>query len=74
MLSDLSPGERARLVQLRGERAFRRRLMELGFLPGATLRLVRRAGVGQLIEVELRRSHVSLRLSEARGIHVEPCR
>ncbi|MHC5209566.1 MAG: FeoA family protein [Planctomycetota bacterium] len=54
-----------------GERAYRRRLLELGFVPGTELRLVRRVGVGDVLEVELRHSRVSLRISEARDIEVE---
>jgi Fe2+ transport system protein FeoA len=54
-----------------GERSYRRRLMELGFVPGTELRVVRRVGVGDVLEVELRHSRVSLRISEARRIEVE---
>jgi len=54
-----------------GERSYRRRLLELGFVPGTELRLVRRVGVGDVLEVELRHSRVSLRISEARRIEVE---
>jgi GTPase involved in cell partitioning and DNA repair len=39
--------------------------MELGFLPGTSVRLVRRVGVGDLVEFEVRGSHISLRGSEA---------
>jgi Fe2+ transport system protein FeoA len=54
-----------------GERTYRRRLLELGFVPGTELRLVRRVGVGNVLEVELRHSRVSLRINEARDIEVE---
>ena len=42
-LSELPDGEIGRLVRLDGDRAFRRRLMELGLLPGTPVRVVRRA-------------------------------
>ena len=64
-LRDLVPGQSARLAQVGGERSFRRRLMELGFLPGTRVRLVRRVDVGDLVELEVRGSHISLRHSEA---------
>ena len=63
--ANILPGQRARLVQIGGERSFRRRLMELGFLPGTSVRLVRRVGVGDLVEFEVRGGHISLRASEA---------
>ncbi len=63
--SNILPGQRARLVQIGGERSFRRRLMELGFLPGTSVRCVRRVGVGGLVEFEVRGGHISLRASEA---------
>jgi Fe2+ transport system protein FeoA len=70
-LSALRTGQTAVLVAVGGERGYRRRLLELGFVPGTSLRLVRRVDVGDILEVELRHSRVSLRLSEARSIEVD---
>ncbi|HZL98766.1 MAG TPA: FeoA domain-containing protein, partial [Planctomycetota bacterium] len=67
----LAAGQRAVLRSVAGERAYRRRLLELGFVPGTELRLVRRVGVGDVLEVELRHSRISLRISEASAIEVE---
>jgi len=71
-LAKLPEQGRATLRSVGGDRAYRRRLLELGFVPGTELRLVRRVGVGNVLEVELRHSRVSLRISEAQGIEVEP--
>lgn len=71
-LQDLSPGQSALLVEIGGERPFRRRLMEMGFLPGTRVRLVRRVDVGDLVELEVRGSHISLRRSEAGHLLLEP--
>jgi ferrous iron transport protein A len=65
LLRDLSPGQSARLAQVGGDRPFRRRLMEKGFLPGTVVRLVRR------VEIEVRGSHISLRWSEAGSLILE---
>ena len=65
-------GRSARLVRLGGERSFRRRLMELGLLPGTPVRLVRRADVGGVLELEVRGCRVTVRRSEARLLEVEP--
>ena len=70
-LSVLPVGQRALLRSVGGERAYRRRLLELGFVPGTELRLVRRVGVGDVLEVELRHSRISLRISEAHALEVE---
>lgn len=69
-LGSLPPGARARLVTVGGERAFRRRLLELGLLPGTPVRIVRRVDVGQLIEVEVAGGFLSLRQAEAARIEV----
>ena len=42
--------------------------VELGLLPGTRLRLVRKADVGGILEVEVRGCHLSLRHSEARHL------
>lgn len=71
-LHSMTPGARGRLIEVGGERTFRRRLMELGLLPGTQVRLVRRVPVGDLLELEVRGCHVSLRGSEAAQLMVEP--
>lgn len=70
-LNEMRPGESARLTQVGGERSFQRRLMELGFLPGTPVRLVRRVDIGDLVELEVRGGHISLRSSEARELRIE---
>ena len=70
-LCDITPGERVRLFQIGGERCFKRRLMELGFLPGTSVRLVRLVRIGDLVELEVRGSHISLRRSEANQLLFE---
>ena len=51
---DIPPGSSASVTRVGGPRAFRRRLMELGLLPGTPVRLVRWVGIGDLLEVEVR--------------------
>ena len=47
------------------------RLREMGFMPGARLRLVRRAPLGDPIEVEVGGAHLALRHKDAALIHVK---
>ncbi len=69
-LNTLSDGTLGRLVRLGGDRAFRRRLMELGLLPGTPVRVVRRAEVGGVLEIEVRRSRLTVRTAEAAELFV----
>lgn len=71
-LIDLDDGQVGRLVSLSGDRAFRRRLMELGLLPGTSVRVVRRAEIGGVLELEVRRSRLTVRTSEASLVLVQP--
>lgn len=73
-LDELRPGESLNLASIGGARSFQRRLMELGFLPGTPVRLVRRVGIGDLVELELRGGHISLRSSEAAELAFERAR
>jgi len=73
-LCELRPGDRARLTRVGGELGFRRRLMEMGILPGTEVRLVRTVGIGDVIELEVRGAHISLRLSEAQALYLEAAR
>jgi ferrous iron transport protein A len=69
-LHALPNGARGRLVAVGGERAFRRRLLELGLLPGTAIRVVRRVDVGGLIEIEVAGGFLSLRRTEAAALAV----
>lgn len=71
-LQTLRPGFTGTLVQVQGPRTFRRRLLELGLVPGTEVRLLRHSTVHDLVEIEARGSRLSLRTSEASSITVEP--
>ena len=70
-LDSLTDGSVGTLVRLGGERSFRRRLLELGLLPGTPVRLVRRARLGGVLEVEVRNCRLTLREGEARELYVD---
>jgi ferrous iron transport protein A len=71
-LSHLRAGQRCTLLRIEGPRPLRRRLMELGFLPGTPIEVMRRGGLGGLIEVAARSSRLGLRLSEAEHLVLVP--
>ncbi len=69
-LDGLSPGTPARVLAIRGEGAVARRLMEMGVVPGAPIRVIKAAPLGDPLEVRVRNYHLALRRSEARTITV----
>lgn len=71
-LDRIDPGCRAVVKVVAEKNGARRRLLEMGFVPGTPLRVVRLAPLGDPMQVELHGYHVSLRRSEARAILVEP--
>lgn len=70
VLGDLAPGEAGVIVQLEGDSAVTRRLMELGLVPGTSVEVVRLAPLGDPVELKLRHVHLSIRRSEAALIRV----
>jgi len=68
-LKEMTVGSIAVLSGIGGERAFRRRLMEMGLLPGTSVRLMRRVEIGGLVELRVRGCSVSLRFREAERLH-----
>lgn len=70
-LADLQVTQTARLVEVGGERAFRRRLLELGFVPGTPVTLRKVAPLRDPLEFEVRHCRISIRRAEAAAITVE---
>jgi Fe2+ transport system protein FeoA len=69
-LADLEPGADARIESVDAESPIGRRLLDLGFVPGTRVRVLRRAPLGDPVEYELRGYRLCLRRTEARRIRV----
>ncbi len=69
-LATLAPGERGVVSGYVQIDAFAHRLMQLGFLEGTELVVLRRAPTGDPLEVEIMGYSVSLRRNEAENIVV----
>jgi ferrous iron transport protein A len=69
-LDSLDAGTPARVLAVRGEGALARRLMEMGVVPGAPVRVIKAAPLGDPLEVRVRNYHLALRRTEARTISV----
>jgi len=72
LLSEISEGQRAVIVHVGGNGAFRRRLFEMGFLKGTEVHVDKYAPLKDPIELILKGYHVSLRVEEAARITVKP--
>ena len=70
-LDDVADGTTVRIVRVAGTGSFRRRLLELGLLPGTPVKRLREAPLGDPIELSLRGCGLSIRHHEARDILVE---
>lgn len=69
-LDCLRAGAPARVLAVKGTGAVARRLMEMGVVPGAPVRVVKAAPLGDPLEVRVRNYHLALRRSEAQTITV----
>ena len=70
-LSEIQVGEVVHIVKTGGERSFRRRLMELGLVPGTRIELLRVAPLGDPVELLVRGASLSIRKTEASAIQVQ---
>ena len=70
-LHKLGVGQRGVVVRVGGKGPVRRRMMDMGLVPGTEVKVVRVAPLGDPVEFELRGYSLSLRKSEARDITVE---
>ena len=70
-LSQLSIGESAILGKMILPEAASMRLQEMGLLPGASIRLIRRAPLGCPMEFEVAGSRLAIRISDASNIFVQ---
>lgn len=68
-LASLVPGQEAAITSLTGPDNLRRRLMEIGFVPGSTVRFEMATPFGDPLVFTLRGSKIALRRCEAQCIH-----
>lgn len=70
-LRDLRPSRPARITAVTATGVLARRLMALGFLPGAQVSIVQVAPFGDPVTVELDGWRISIRLAEAACLDVK---
>jgi Fe2+ transport system protein FeoA len=69
-LAELALGAVARVAHVGGSGSFRRRLMELGILPGTRVELVSIAPLGDPLELLVRGASLSIRREQAESVEV----
>ena len=70
-LSDLDIGKSGSIISVGGEKALRRRLLDMGITPRTVVTVKKAAPLGDPIELLLRGYVLSLRLEDAARIIVE---
>ena len=69
-LTSLPIGVRAKVISINGTNAITRRLMEMGVVPGVSLRVIKSAPFGDPLEIRVRGYHLAMRKNEADTIEV----
>ncbi|MCA1960633.1 MAG: ferrous iron transport protein A [Desulfomonile sp.] len=67
-LSDYRPGDKGSIVQVCGDPEFRLRLMEMGFVKGTEVKVIKFAPLTDPIELVIKGYHLTLRKSEAADV------
>ncbi len=70
LLSELQTGERGVVVRVAGHGAFRKRIIEMGFIKGVTVESVLNAPLKDPIKYRIMNFEVSLRRSDARKVEI----
>jgi len=71
-LHDLQNGEKGIITKVKGRGGFRRRIIEMGFVVGKTVQVIKKAPLRDPIEYQVMGYNVSLRRNEAKLIEVIP--
>ena len=70
-LADLAPGSSAIVTAISGVSRISSRLMEIGFVPGAVVEVLRRAPFGGPVQYRVQGVSVSMRSAESACVSVE---
>ena len=70
-LRNLGVGKSGQIITVGGEKALRRRLLDMGFTPKTTVTVKKAAPLGDPIELFLRGYSLTLRLEDANRIAVK---
>ena len=69
-LEHLRPGQSARIEAVGGEGALRQHFLDMGVIPGATVRVMKLAPLGDPMELRIHGYELTLRLADAAKIEI----
>ena len=70
-LTNLPIGVNAKVIAVNGANAVTKRLMEMGVVPGVSLRVIKTAPFGDPLEIRVLGYHLAMRKTEAATIEVQ---
>ncbi len=70
-LAELKPGEKGKIVRVRGKGSVHRRIIDMGVVTGTEVEMQRVAPLGDPIEIKVKGYCLTLRKEEASNIFVE---
>ncbi len=70
-LGELPVGSRARVVEIGGSGKYQRRMLDMGFVPGAEVIVIREAPLGDPMEYGVKGTAIALRRTDADSVMVE---
>ncbi|MBO4433159.1 MAG: ferrous iron transport protein B [Clostridia bacterium] len=71
-LNELKPGKCALVKTVGGEGKLRQHFLDMGVLPGAKLKLIKLAPMGDPMELQIHGYELTLRIDDAKKIEIEP--
>ncbi len=71
-LSDVKPGGECCIVEIHIGDMTGQRLLDMGFIPGAKIKVIRNAPLVDPVDLLIKGYHVSIRHSEAKFVEVTP--
>ena len=71
-LNEIKPGNECRIIEVNIEGIAGQRLLDMGFVPGTKIKVVRNAPLIDPIDLLIKGYHVSIRHKEARFVEVTP--
>ena len=70
-LDEMKPGQECEIVDVLADGSLGQRLLDMGFIPGTRIRVIRNAPLIDPVQLELKGYHISLRHSEAKKVEVK---
>ena len=69
-LNEVKPGQKCRVVDISAEGILGQRMLDMGFIPGTIIEVVRNAPMADPVEIRMREYFLTMRHSEAKAVEV----